>query len=68
MNRLKITVTSTAAVYCGDWHDKPLRWKATGPGDEVQLFSTKRDATAYASIRRKSANFQTASAAFVAKL
>lgn len=39
----------------GDWHDTPLRWTATGPGAEVQNFSTKKSAMQYASFRRKSA-------------
>lgn len=38
----------------GDWHDKPLRYQVSGPRSECQLFATKKNALAYASIRRKS--------------
>lgn len=43
--------------FAGDWHDKPLKWIVNGPSQEVQKFSTKKDAMRYASIRRKSASF-----------
>lgn len=36
---------------CGDWHDKPLKWKATGPGEEVQKFVTRKEAERYAMLR-----------------
>lgn len=38
---------------CGDWHDKPLKWKAVGPGDEVQKFATRQEAETYAALRRR---------------
>ena len=44
----------------GDWHDKPLKRRAFGPGDELQLFSTKKEATLYARCRRASADAQQA--------
>lgn len=37
----------------GDWHDKPLKWKATGPNNEIQKFSTRQDAETYAKFRRR---------------
>lgn len=40
-------------IYCGDWHDKPLRWAVVGPRDEQQNFETKKNAMKYASIRRR---------------
>ncbi len=49
----------------GDWHDKPLRYSVTGPGVEVQNFSTKKDATKYASLRRRAATQQEATRAFI---
>lgn len=39
--------------HSGDWHDKPLKWKVAGPGDEVQKFLTRKDADQYARLRRK---------------
>lgn len=48
----------------GDWHDKPLKWQAVGPGSEVQKFATKADATLYARIRRKFATQQEAISLF----
>lgn len=41
----------------GDWHDKPLRWKVTGPVGEIQKFTTKSDARLYAKLRRKALSF-----------
>ena len=38
----------------GDWHDRPLRWRVVGPGNEVQKFSTKKEAALYRTIRRNS--------------
>lgn len=40
-------------VHCGDWHDKPHRYKVNGPGGH-QTFPTKGDANRFASIYRKS--------------
>lgn len=52
-----ITVSALATlVRSGDWHDKPLRYEVTGPLAEKMMFSTKRDAVTYASIRRRSAS------------
>ena len=36
----------------GDWHDKPLVWRTVGPGDELNYFRTKREATTFATCRR----------------
>jgi hypothetical protein len=36
--------------HCGDWHDRPLKWKVSGP--EVQKFSTKKEAQTWVKIRR----------------
>ena len=33
---------------CGDWHDKPLRWRVFGVGFREQWFATKRESTIYA--------------------
>ena len=44
----------------GDWHDKPLRWRVSGPGNEVQKFVTKQNATDYSRIRKSSASFNEA--------
>lgn len=52
-------------IHDGDWHDKPLRWTVQGPASEVQNFSTKKDAMKYASCRRKSADFNAATTAFL---
>lgn len=52
-------------VYSGDWHDKPLRWKVVGPAHEIQMFSTKADATRYKRIRAKSKDFKEASNRYV---
>jgi hypothetical protein len=52
-------------IYEGDWHDKPLRWRVVGPGQELQNFSTKSSARHYAKIRRRSPDANTASNAFV---
>jgi hypothetical protein len=49
----------------GDWHDKPLRWIVNGPRKEGQKFSTKKDATLYAAIRRDSGDQQEAINRFV---
>lgn len=40
------------AVRCGDWHDKPLRWRVV-TGTEIQKFATKEDALLYARAYRK---------------
>ena len=49
----------------GDWHDKPLKWKAVGPGTEVQKFGTQKEATSYAKIRRQTKDFATAQLAWI---
>ena len=60
-----VTVSKLATPYHdGDWHDTPLRWTVIGPGKEVQNFSTKKDALKFASIRRKSPDYATASREF----
>ncbi len=48
-------------IHEGDWHDAPLRWQVVGPANEIQNFSTKKDALRYKSIRRKAADFNEAS-------
>ena len=40
-------------VHDGDWHDKPSRYEVLGPGNERQVFSTKKGALKWRSIRRK---------------
>jgi len=49
----------------GDWHDKPLKYKVCGPAEEVQKFSTKREALRYKSIRARSADFRSSVQSFV---
>jgi hypothetical protein len=49
----------------GDWHDPPIKWKVTGPDAERQDFSTKKDATKYARIRRNSPDAKTAENEYV---
>ncbi len=49
----------------GDWHDKPVRWQVSGPGSEVQKFSSRKDARLYASIRRRAASQKEAGDEFV---
>ena len=62
----KVTVERLQQVeHQGDWHDKPLKWKAVGPGNEVQKFSTQKEATSYAKIRRQTKDFATALLAFI---
>lgn len=36
----------------GDWHDKPLKWQAAGPGAELQKFATRKGAELYRKCRR----------------
>ena len=49
----KITVSKLSNSYhAGDWHDRPLGWTVRGPGLEIQNFSTREHARAYADIRR----------------
>ena len=52
--RNRVVVRALAhALFAGDWHDKPLKWEAAGPGErERQCFATKKDATVYAKLRR----------------
>lgn len=50
--------------HCGDWHDKPLRYSVQGPANEIQKFSTKKEAIRYRSIRRQSATQHEAIRAF----
>lgn len=52
------------AEHCGDWHDKPLRWKVT-IGPEIQKFSTQKEAKLWVSIRRTSASFTEATRRFI---
>lgn len=59
---MKITIEKLAhAEHHGDWHDKPTRWQAVGPGDELQKFATKRNAQLWAKIRRRASSFLEAS-------
>lgn len=48
-------------VHDGDWHDPVLKWEVLGPGDERQIFYTKKGATEYKRIRAKVASFSEAS-------
>ena len=55
-------------LYCGDWHDKPLKWSVQGPananwpeGFEVQNFTTKKDASSYARCRMATDSMEEAS-------
>lgn len=50
----------------GDWHDAPLRWIVIGPETEAQKFSTKKEATLYARIRRSSSEQAVAISRYVA--
>lgn len=52
MNKVTVTRMETPEHH-GDWHDAPVKWQVKGPGKELQKFSTKKDATLYARIRRK---------------
>lgn len=61
---MKITKLDTP-LYVGDWHDPPLKWRVQGPGDEVQHFSTKRNAQAYKRIRSECSDIQEAFDRFV---
>lgn len=38
--------------HCGDWHDKPLKWKASN-GIKTQKFVLKREAIIFASLWRR---------------
>jgi hypothetical protein len=51
MQAIRIEKLATA-VPAGDWHDPLLRWIVEGPGNEAQLFSTKKEAILYAQIRQ----------------
>ena len=53
-------------VCSGDWHDKPLKWTVIGPGNEVQNFRTKKDATAYRRCRKVTSSIGEASRLFIA--
>jgi hypothetical protein len=59
-----ISVQAIRSEACGDWHDKPVRYSVTGPNNELQKFSTKKDALKYASLRRRAASQQEASYKF----
>lgn len=55
MSSRRITISRlTHPEASGDWHDKPLRWAVTGPGDELQKFPTRKEAQKYKSIRFQS--------------
>jgi hypothetical protein len=55
MNIVHPTVNRLERAYHqGDWHDKPLRYEVIVSGELRQCFSTKKDATRYASLRRRS--------------
>lgn len=59
MKTIQPTITVTilpSPVHAGDWHDKPLRYVVSGPRSEQQMFSTKKNAQRYASIRRRSSD------------
>ena len=67
MTKIMISITKLERPeHHGDWHDKPVKWAAVGPGPELQKFSTKKEAQLWASIRRKSANFKEASMVYMA--
>ncbi len=64
---MKITIAKLDhKIYCGDWHDKPLKWGVFGPGSERQNFATKADALLYRKIRRTSSTAVEAGNHFVA--
>ena len=49
---MEITITKLERPqYHGDWHDKPCRWSVNGPRSECKVFSCKKDALRYKSIR-----------------
>lgn len=61
-----ITITKLSTpIREGDWHDKPLRWLVSGPAQEMQNFSTKRNATRYRTLRRKAGTITEAINAYV---
>jgi len=64
MNTITITKLDRPE-HSGDWHDKPLKWIVSGPSAETQKFSTKSDASNYASRRRRSGTQLEAINAFV---
>jgi len=52
--KMKIQISKMErSEHQGDWHDKPLRWQAVGPDSELQKFSTKKEASLWAKIRRR---------------
>jgi hypothetical protein len=63
---MKITIAKLPSPeHSGDWHDKPLKWQVSGPGSELQKFTTQKEAKRYAKIRRHSRDFNEASSIFV---
>lgn len=67
MNKVTVTKMPRAELQ-GDWHDRPLKWQAAGPGTEIQKFPTKREANLYAKIRRKAGSFREASNTYSATI
>lgn len=59
-------VKAERPTFAGDWHDKPLRWRVEGPSQEVQMFSTRKDAETYAKHRRNSPDYTEATNRFLA--
>lgn len=63
---MSITITKLDhPEHYGDWHDKPLKRIVSGPAAETQKFSTKSEASNYASRRRRSSTQLEAINAFV---
>jgi len=68
MKNQKPTIKKLAREeHAGDWHDKPLRWLVTGMKWGNQKFSTKKEATIYASCYRRTATYNECFAMWMAK-
>ena len=63
---MKIIITKLdCPEYYGDWHDKSLRWLVNSKGvEEIQKFSTKKDAILWAKLLRKHGKFETINEVF----
>jgi hypothetical protein len=49
----------------GDWHDPMLKWSVIGPDNEVQNFSTKKNAELYKKCRKNAKTQREASTMYV---
>lgn len=59
---MKITVQKLDRPYHdGDWHDPLLRWVVIGPGNEEQVFHTRKNAMHYKRCRKQSTSMPEAS-------